>query len=255
MAIGGGMGPMGGQPAGLDINSFGRGFSAVTVLDVIIAHSPLWFSLATGFVAGALLWLIPAALMGFNSLLTWVSSGAPPNLFYLRGAAANLPVLVAASGALGVFLAFLRRLSARAKRYVTVGNMSLAFNSAFSTIGGLLIAIWLAASGSAAGIAVWLMGLGAPVIGFIVDGLWQMFHNLVLRIFGRPDMDTLLSIEAENFIVRHPGLGRFVLKRVKVESGTALVTGEWEDKATMDAVQRALLCIDGIDRVRFERAE
>ncbi len=256
MAIGGagGFGGMGGPQANIDLSSLGRGYSNVTKLDVIVAHTPLWFPLATGFVAGVLLWAIPLVLFGVNSLLTWASTGAPADLTYLTLRLPGLAPYVSGAGALGALLAALRRYSARSKRYVTFGNFTVTFNTAFATLAGLLIAVSLAVSGSRAGLAVWLMGLGAPVMGFMVDGVWQMLHNLLLKLFGRPDMDVLLTIEAEGFLMRHPGLGDFVLHSVEVSRGTALVKGDWPGKDTRDRVEQALRCIDGVDRVKLERA-
>lgn len=255
MAIGGagGFGGFGGGQANIDLSAFGRGYSNVTKLDVIVAHSPAWFTLTTGFAAGVLLWAIPLLLFGANSLLTWVSTGAPAQLTYLTMRLPSIGPLVLGSGVLGILLATLRRFSARSKRYVTLGSFTVTLNTAFATVGGLFIAVGLAMSGSRAGLAVWMMGLGAPVIGFIVDGIWQMLHNLLLKTFGRPDMDILLTIEAEGFLLRHPGLGDFVLHSVEVSKGTALVKGDWPDKDTRDRVEQALRCIDGVDRVRMER--
>lgn len=256
MALGGagGFGGFGAGQPNVDLSSFGRGYSNVTKLDVIVAHTPLWFPLVTGFVAGLLLWAIPLLLFGANSLLTWVSTGAPAQLTYLALRLPGLGPYVAGSGVLGALLAALRRYSARSKRYVSFGNFTVTFNTAFATLAGLLIAVALAVSGSRAGLAVWMMGMGAPVIGFIVDGVWQMLHNLLLKAFGRPDMDVLLTIEAEGFLLRHPGLGDFALHSVEVSRGTAVVKGDWPGKETRDRVEQALLCIDGVDRVKMERA-
>ena len=257
MAIGGagGFGGFGGSQPSVDLSAFGRGYSNVTRLDVIVAHSPLWFPLVTGFFAGVLLWAVPLVLLGANSLLTWASTGSPAQLTYLTLRWPRLLPYVAGTGGLGLVLAALRRFSARSKRYVTAGSFTVTFNTAFATAAGLIVALGLAISGTRAGLAVWLMGLGAPVIGFIVDGVWQMIHNLLLKVFGRPDMDVLLTIEAERFLLRHPGLGDFTLHSVEVSKGTAFVKGEWPAKDTRDRVEKALLCIDGIDRVQMERAQ
>lgn len=250
--FGGAGGGFGGQGANLDLQTLGRGFSTVTVVDVIVAHSPLWFCLLTGFGAGLMIWSIPLVFFGLNIALNRTAGIVFDVSFYSR----FLPEiirLVLATGAVGVVLAFLRRVSARLKRYVHVGNMTVGFNTAVATAGGLLLAMGLILSGSKAGLAIWMLGMGAPLIGFMVDGLWQLFHDKLLRWLGRPNHDVLLSIEAENFLRRHPGLYDFRMESVRVENRTAHVRAEWNGIDAMRRAEAALLCIEGIDKAEIVR--
>lgn len=247
------MGPS--QPTAADMQAFGRGFSAVTMVDVIVAHSPLWFSLLTGMLAGFLLWSIPLALWGFNTLLTRINTGA----FSDSGAFMRLLPQIApwllATGILGLTLGALRRLSARYKRYITLGNMTLGLNTFFASSAGLIFVFFLLTTGGQAGPFIWILGLGAPLMGFIVDGIWQMFHDQLVQRLGRPDTEALLAMEAENFIRRHPGLTGFSLSEVQISGRTAYVKGTWESTTARERMQQALICIEGIDRVECERVD
>jgi len=250
----GGMGGVGAAPqSGMDMQAFGRGFSAVTRIDTIVAHASPWFCLTTGAIAGVLLWSIPAALFLLNSVITYVSLGRPADVSALGRLGPSLPTYIAATAAIGLLLALLRRISAKSKRYLTVGNMTMSLNTLAATVGGLLIAVGLVATGSRAGFFVWLLGIGAPLVGFILDGIWQMFHDLLVGRLGKPDMEVLLATEADNFLARHPGIHGFVVRAIAVRGRVATVRGEWDDKEARERVHQALLCIEGIDRVDFER--
>ncbi len=249
----GGLG-MGAPNVSMDAQAFGRGFSAVTIVDVIVAHAPGWFSLLTGAFAGILLWSIPFALYVLNSAITWMSIGSGADASSLSHLAPRIPGLILGTGLVGLTLAWFRRLSARTKRYVTVGNMTVGFNTCFATVAGLGVVLLVGLGDENTGPILWLLGLGTPLVGYIVDGIWQMFHDRLVRRFGRPDMDALLSIEAEAFLIRHPGLIGFVFQQVSVAKGTAEVIGEWDSKEARDRVHQALMCIDGIDRVELKNA-
>src|SRR5690606_11253979 len=99
-----------------------RGFSAVTMIDIIIAHAPGWFSLLTGAIAGLLLWAIPFTLITLNSLISWVNTDRLADVSALQRFVPMLLPWIVGTGLLGLLLAALRRLSAKTKRYVALGN-------------------------------------------------------------------------------------------------------------------------------------
>lgn len=85
--------------------------------------------------------------------------------------------------------------------------------------------------------------------GLIVDGVWEAFHNLLLRRFGKLDYDRLLSNEARELLLRELPYASFTLRSLTVKNGVAVVDCDVRTREEEKQIRATLLRIYGIQRV------
>ncbi len=227
----------------------------VPLHDTLVQHGPWTRVLAAGFIGGVFIWSVPLGLyllnLAFNVLFVWIG-GASYRLSTVLGGV--LPTLttplpyVVATGALGVGLAWMRRVSVKRRIFVDVLGMRLGLSTLVATFAGFLLSFVYFEYALFAGPFLFLFG-------FIVEGIWEVFHDrAVVWLCGR-NHSSLLASEIREYLLRHPHLRGIQLHDVRVENGRATLFGVWPDRKVRTEVEEALRQVEGVSSVAFARGD
>ena len=232
------------------------GSPTITAYDVISGHGSPVYVLVSGFVAGALLWVPVYAVLLFNRFMV-ASSGARVGVYGggLGVEPAALLPYMAATGVLGVLLAALRRVSARIGWYKEIASQRLGLNGVVATVLGAIICIGLIVSGSRAGLLVMFLSVGVIFGGFIVNALWEVIHNLLLRPYGARYSDELIEQALRHELARNSAIRPARLANISVTNGRVTLAAAWKSPEARDEAVAALQRMPGVVSVDFERLD
>lgn len=243
-------------PVTADLGDDRGGSPTITAYDVISGHGSPFYVFASGFVAGALLWVPVYAILLFNRFMV-ASSGARVGVYGggLGVEPAALLPYMAATGVLGIVFAALRRLSARINWYKEIASQRLGLNGVVATILGALICIGLIVSGSRAGLLVMFLSVGVLFGGFIVNALWEMAHNLLLRPYGASRGDELIEKALRHELARNSAIRPARVENVSVTNGRVALAAAWESAEVREEAIQTLQRMPGVVSIDLERLE
>lgn len=232
--------------------------------EALAGYTPIIVCLLAGAVAGVLLMLSPLLILGANAaiqlILGWIHGTgnewglvSSRRLFdrMIRGL---VPFMIA-SAIIGAVLGYLRRMSVRKELYLRwVMGRSETQLGLNTCVAAFLIPVLFIYALNVAGltIIVWVMGLGAFIIGFLYDTLWESLDDRILSTIGRSDPGCERALEIKELLRIDEELGQFVPRSVAVDwsARAAYVEGEYDDPRMEKRIRELVMSrVIGLKRI------
>lgn len=241
-----------------------RDIKTAARIEALAGYTPVGVCLIAGAVAGVLLTLSPLLLIAANAAVQFIlglihGTGNEWGLMSSRRLfdkmARGLVPFVIASAGIGGLLGWLRRVSVQKEIYLrwVMGRAEsqLGLNTC---VAAFLIPVLFIYALNVAGltIIVWVMGLGAFIIGLLYDTLWEGLDDRILSIIGRSDPGCERALEIKELLRIDEDLGQFVPRSVAVDwpARTAYVEGEYDDPRMEKRIRELVMSrVIGLQRI------